>query len=201
VTRPIEIRADVSRLPDYAFGPAALGWWGTIGFMLIEGMAFVLAVGTYLYLIPFERHWPPAPPPELRYGTAFTLLMIASLVPNYYVLRAARRQELRQARRGLLVMIAIAFALLVLRGFEFTTLNVHWTDNAYGSIVWAIMLIHTTHLATDAYDSLPLVVLLYTRETDGRRFSDVEDNALYWNFVALAWLPLYALLYWLPRWL
>ena len=26
-----------------------------------------------------------------------------------------------------------------------------------------------------------------------------EDNALYWNFVVVTWLPLYACLYWIPR--
>jgi len=31
---------------------------------------------------------------------------------------------------------------------------------------------------------------------DGR---DVTDNVFYWNFVVLAWLPLYALLDWVPR--
>jgi hypothetical protein len=32
-----------------------------------------------------------------------------------------------------------------------------------------------------------------------RRFSDVTDNVFYWNFVVLAWLPLYVLLDWVPR--
>lgn len=199
MTRPLRIVGDVSTLPDYAFGPAALGWWGVIGYMLIEGMGFLLAVGVYLYLVPLGNPWPPAPPPDLIYGTTFTIVLTASLLPNAYALRAARRQDLHSTRRGMLVMLAIGFVLLVLRGFELTTLNVRWDMNAYGSILWALMFLHTTHVATDVYDTCPLAVLLFVRRTDGRRFSDVEDNALYWNFVALTWLPLYALIYWLPR--
>jgi heme/copper-type cytochrome/quinol oxidase subunit 3 len=34
---------------------------------------------------------------------------------------------------------------------------------------------------------------------DGRRFSDVEDNAAYWHFVTGAWIVIYVLIYWLPR--
>jgi hypothetical protein len=34
----------------------------------------------------------------------------------------------------------------------------------------------------------------------GRRFVDVSENCLYWRFVWLTWLPLYLLIYWLPRW-
>jgi len=199
-SRRIDIVGDVSHLKDYAFGPAALGWWGGIGFMLIEGMAFVLAIGTYFYLMPFEQHWPPAgPPPDLRYGTAFTILMAISLIPNQLAIRAAQRMDLRRVQLMLLIMIAIGIALLILRGFEYTTLNERWDTNAYGSILWAIMVIHTIHLATDVYDSLPLAAIVFFKPVDGRKFSDVEDNAAYWYFVAVSWFVLYVLIYWVPR--
>ena len=34
----------------------------------------------------------------------------------------------------------------------------------------------------------------------GRRLVDTDENALYWRFVWLTWLPIYLLIYWLPRW-
>ena len=35
-------------------------WWGTLGFMALEGMGFALAVGAYLYLTTWRRpgRWP-----------------------------------------------------------------------------------------------------------------------------------------------
>jgi len=33
----------------------------------------------------------------------------------------------------------------------------------------------------------------------GRKFVDTEENSIYWRFVWLVWLPMYALIYWLPR--
>jgi cytochrome c oxidase subunit I+III len=33
----------------------------------------------------------------------------------------------------------------------------------------------------------------------GKRFVDVSENALYWWFVVLTWLPIYATLYLAPR--
>ena len=168
--------------------------------MLIEGMAFVLAIGAYFYLMPFEQHWPPAgPPPDLRYGTAFTILMALSLIPNQLAIRAAQRMDLRRVQLMLSIMIAIGVVLLILRGFEYTTLNERWDTNAYGSILWAIMVIHTIHLATDVYDSLPLGAIVFFKPVDGRKFSDVEDNAAYWYFVAVSWFVLYVLIYWVPR--
>ena len=71
--------------------------------------------------------------------------------------------------------------------------------NAYGSILGFVLGLHTTQLATDVGDSIVLTVLMFTRHATPRRFGDVTDNAFYWAFVVIAWLPLYVLLYWVPR--
>ena len=57
---------------------------------------------------------------------------------------------------------------------EFTALNVGWDKNAYGSIVWALLALHTTHMATDVYDSGVLVALAFFKDFDGRKFGDAE---------------------------
>jgi heme/copper-type cytochrome/quinol oxidase subunit 3 len=88
---------------------------------------------------------------------------------------------------------------LAIRTFEFAHLNVGWDQNAYGSIVWVILGLHATHLITDVGDTLVLTVLMFTRHARPRRFSDVTDNAFYWDFVVLSWLPLYFLINWVPR--
>ena len=47
---PEKVVGDLSGLPDHADGPRNVVWWGNTGFMLIEGTAFALAGGAYLYL-------------------------------------------------------------------------------------------------------------------------------------------------------
>jgi heme/copper-type cytochrome/quinol oxidase subunit 3 len=97
-------------------------------------------------------------------------------------------------------MSVIGIVPLVIRAFEFPALHVKWDDNAYGSILWTMLGLHTTHLVTDLIDTIVLAVLMFTRHgKNRRRFGDVQDNALYWNFVVLTWLPLYACIYFLPR--
>jgi cytochrome c oxidase subunit III len=102
-------------------------------------------------------------------------------------------------RIGLVVMTLFGLAPLVVRGFEFAHANVYWDQNAYGSMVWLLLGLHTTHLATDAGDTLVLTALMFTRHGQGKRFSDVSDNAFYWYFVVGAWVPIWFLLYILPR--
>ena len=40
-----------------------------------------------------------------------------------------------------------------MRVFEFAHLNVMWDHDAYGSIVWLLLGLHTTHIVTDFLDS------------------------------------------------
>ncbi|MGY0715155.1 MULTISPECIES: cytochrome c oxidase subunit 3 [Azospirillum] len=192
---------DVSDLPTHGHGPSTLTWWGTMGFMLIEGFAFVLAGFTYLYIMMQFRHWPPGmPPPDLTWGTLMTAALLLSLIPNVWAKRVAEASDLRGTRRAVLVMLAVGLATLGIRWFEFTVLNALWDSNAYGSILWTILGLHTVHLLTDVGDTAVLAVLMFTRHgKDPRRMGDVTDNALYWNFVVGAWVPIYALLYLVPR--
>jgi cytochrome c oxidase subunit III len=193
---------DLSGLPDHSFGSSSLGWWGVVGFMLIEGMGFVLGIGVYFYLTPYEQSWPPlSPPPSLLWGTAFTVLAVASEVPNAWIKKRACRYDLPAVRFGLVLMTVIGLVLLGLRAMEFTALNVGWDKNAYGSIVWALLALHTLHMATDVWDSGVLGAIALFKEFDGRKFSDVVDNALYWHFIVWSWVVLYVVVYWTPRWM
>lgn len=190
---------DVSALPTYGFGSKSGPWWGAMGFIALEGMGFALAIGTYLYLMATNPQWPLDEPPSIWMGTAITLVFLLSVVPNEMANKIAHRLDLYWTRILLIVMSLIGTAALAVRGFEFAFLNTRWDTDAYGSIVWFILGLHTTHLATDLGDTIVLTVLMFTRHAQPRRFSDVTDNAFYWNFVVLAWLPLYFVLYWLPR--
>ena len=54
---------------------------------------------------------------------------------------------------------------------------------------------------TTGYASAVLAKLVFTPHgEDPRRHVDVSENSLYWRFVWLSWLPIYLLIYWLPRW-
>ena len=61
------------------------------------------------------------------------------------------------------------------------------------------MFLQTTHIATDVADTAVLAALMFTRDGRGRRFVDVSENAFYWYFVVLTWLPIYAVVYLAPR--
>jgi heme/copper-type cytochrome/quinol oxidase subunit 3 len=192
---------DLERLPTHAFGNRSLTWWGVIAFMLIEGSGFALAGGAYLYLMNQEPVWPPASlPPALLPGLLFTIIILLSEIPNTLLKKATEAQELGKVRLWIVTLDLIGAVLFVVRGFEFTHVNVSWSDNAYGSIVWALLVLHTTHVLTDWIESVVLTVLMFTGHgKEPRRFVDVSEDSLYWRFVWITWMPLFVLIYLVPR--
>ncbi|MDR9776011.1 cytochrome c oxidase subunit 3 [Rhizobium hidalgonense] len=192
---------DLSDVTSHASGSASPTWWGTLAFMLIEGTGFALAIVIYLYLMSLAPKWPIATPvPSLTAGTLMTIVLVASLAPNMLVTGWAKKQDLPKVRFGLVVMSLLGIVPLIIRVFEFPAVHVSWDRNAYGSIVWLMLGLHTTHILTDLIETLVLTCLMFTRHADNaRRYGDVADNAMYWNFVVATWLPIYACIYWVPR--
>jgi Heme/copper-type cytochrome/quinol oxidase, subunit 3 len=199
---PVNFTEDVATLPTHKFGPASLTWWGIIGYMVVEGGFFALAFAAYFFLMGNEQSWPPGGrlPPDLLAGTLFTIVILLSEIPNSALKKAAQAGDVPTIRVLMPVIVLAGAVLLVIRGFEFNSLNVLWTDSAYGSIIWALLLLHTTHVLTDWGDTIVLWMLMRTPlGYEGRRLVDTDENALYWRYVWLLWIPIYLMIYWVPR--
>jgi heme/copper-type cytochrome/quinol oxidase subunit 3 len=193
---------DVAVLPTYKFGPSSLTWWGVLGFMVIEGAGFALAFAAYFFIMGHEQGWPPEgrSAPDVLAGTLFTIIILMSEYPNTILKKAANCGDVPTIRRLFPVMVGIGVILLVIRGFEFNSLNCRWTDDAYSSIIWALLLLHTGHILTDWIDTVVLWALVRTPLAyEGRRQVDVDENSMYWRYVWLLWIPVYLMIYWVPR--
>lgn len=191
---------DVRGLPGIVFGHRSLMWWGTLAMMAIEATAFALTAMAYFYLRSHSQTWPmTALPPDLLWGTLNTVVMLVSFVPAHLARQAAEQQRLQPVRRWLVVSVLFGAAFLALRALEFGALNVRWDSNAYGSVVWLLLGLHTVHIITDWIDTIVLTVLFYKGPLDGKRFTDVSENSFYWYYVVLTWLPIYLILYWGAR--
>jgi heme/copper-type cytochrome/quinol oxidase subunit 3 len=192
---------DVGSLAPGAFGSRSLMWWGTMGMVLIEGMAFALAIASYFYYRTRMPAWPPdgVAPPDLAWGTVNTVVLLASGIPNELAKRAAERVDLRGVRLWMVACLVFGVAFNAIRVDEFRHLNVLWDHDAYGSIVWLLLGLHTTHIVTDFLDTAVLTVLMFVGPIEEKRFIDVEENSAYWYFVVVTWLPIYGVIYWAPR--
>ena len=195
---------DLRALPDVVFGPRDIMWWGTLGFVLIEGFTLVLCAAAYVYVTQNFSTWPPehTPLPSLVAPSIQVLVMLASLIPARWTARAAKRYDLGAVRIGLTVATAFAIAIVGLRAWELlVSLNVKWDTNAYGSVQWLVLGAHATLLAVELVEIAGMMLIFWFAPVEEKHMSDVADMVFYWYFMILSWLPLYVLCFWLPRWL
>jgi cytochrome c oxidase subunit 3 len=192
---------NVSELPSVTFGPRSLMWWGTLGFMTIEGWTTALLVGAYLYLRQNYDAWPPlrTPYPSLLIPTINLAILLISIWPAMMVARAAKRLDTAGVKRWLVIMSVVAVPTLVLRWWELWALNTRWDTTAYGSAAWTIVGFHTSLLLIDIMDTLGLTLFYFTKDMPVKSFSDTADNSFYWYFTVGVWVPLYLIVYVGPR--
>ena len=194
---------DVSNLPHFAFGGRGLIWWGIWGFLAIETTMLLICLVSYFYLRDRAAQWPPPPTqlPDLGIPTATLLVLLLSVVPMRLLERAAKHLDARATIKWTLACIGFGIAFCVLRAFEFYSLNVMFDSNAYGSVVWTIIGVHTFHLVTEVVETCVIASLLLSGHRAPKYFVDSADNALYWYFIVAIWIPCYATLYLAPRFL
>ena len=198
--KPVRVVADVSSLPRTTFGHRSMMWWGTLGFIAIEGTTLFICVVSYFYLRRNFSTWPPEHVfrPALLIPTIQAGLMLLSNFPMASVDRAARRMDLRGVQKGMVVCSILAAIMTVLRWFEFKSLNVRWDSTAYGSAAWATLTSHGTLLLLETAETIAFTVLLFAGPVEERDLAGASDNALYWYFMSGVWIPLYVVIFLSP---
>lgn len=194
------IVSNVTELPNTVYGHRSLTWWGTLGFIVIEGSTLFICAVSYFYLRRNFESWPPPhlPRPGLTFATVQVALMVLSNIPMRWVDRAARRVDLRSVQIGMVVCTTLAIVMCVLRGFEFRDLNLRWDSSAYGSVAWATVFAHATLLLLETLECAVFTLLLFSPNLEQRDLAGASDNAAYWYFLTLSWVPLYAIVYLYP---
>jgi cytochrome c oxidase subunit III len=192
---------DVAGLPTTVFGPRDIMWWGTLGFLVIEGTTLFICVAAYFFLWRNEATWPPEHTlrPSLFWPTVHVLFLAASNLLARQLSKAAHALDEHRTRRWLLVLAAVAAVSLALRWQDFLALNARWDTNAYGSIVWLTVGLHATLIAAELGELCLMYALLASERREERHLADASDVAFYWYGLTLFWVPLYVMIYLGPR--
>ena len=192
---------DVSQWSRFNNGKEAPIWWGILGLILVEAMVVAGFISSYLYLSIPHAEWPPygLPAPELPLPTLALLLLLSSCYTMYLAGRYLDQGRPRAFMLALLVSIGLASMVLILRWIQFHTFEFRWSDHAYGSLVWTLTGFHFIHVVSMVIGTSVIALLGFKGFFSQQRQLAVVVDTLYWYFVALIWIPLYLLLYWLPR--
>jgi heme/copper-type cytochrome/quinol oxidase subunit 3 len=168
--------------------------------MVIEGFTILLMMASYFYLRQNEFAWPPGrtPRPDLLIPTINTVLLLLIIVPMRGVDKAAKRMDRAGVARGLAIATAMTVVVAVLRWWELMALNVKWDAHAYASAAWGVVVLHSTLVAVDVFETGTLAALFMSRKARRKHYPDASDAADYQYFLSLAWIPVYLAVYWGP---
>jgi heme/copper-type cytochrome/quinol oxidase subunit 3 len=192
---------DVSNLPPFDISNQSPLFWGQVLMCLIEGTLLCMLIATYFYLRLGVDVWP-APGvhlPGLTLSSWALVPLIASCLGSYLASEAAKKNSRSGMIFGLGLNLVLATIFLVLRAIEWKSLNFTWASDAHGSIVWAILFLHSYDIVADLVMTVVLTVIVISGRYGPRQRIGVHVDSVLWYFLVGIWIPLYGVVYWAPR--
>jgi cytochrome c oxidase subunit III len=165
------------------------GWWGVALLIASEATLFACLIATYFYLRFRAAEWPldGIEKPSVTLPLVFTGMLVASAVPIFLSVRAAKRGAAGAAWWLLLLATAVQATYLGLQ-IHLMVGDLHSfrpSANAYGSIYYTLLGTHHAHVAIGlAIDAWLLWKL--ARGITNYRLIGLRVAAFYWYFVAAA---------------
>jgi cytochrome c oxidase subunit 3 len=197
--------------PAQQLDAATFGMWVFLASEILFFGGLFLAYTVY-------RHSYPAPFAEagrrvkILYGTANTALLLTSSLTMSLAIHAAQEGRRRPLIRFLVATILLGCCFLTVKGFEYKsditehlvpgrhfTAGLPAQTQLFWFLYWMATGVHSIHLLAGI-----IVLACITRLAGKRCFSVAHHNpvlisGLYWHFVDLVWVWLYALFYLVNR--
>jgi len=177
---------------DQDRGTGAMAW-----FIASEAMVFLALFFSYYYLGHSQPRWPIGDPPALTLPTAMVFVLLLSCIALWSGGRRLRQGRELSARGALLLTVLLGCGFLVLNAFAYDSESriQPVTQNPYTSIFYTIGGVHTAHLILGLLFLLYAAVLPRLGPTEKPPHGSYRNAAMYWYFVSVVWLVMYAIMY------
>lgn len=188
-------------LPHLVTGSKGSGWWGIVMLLMIESAVFAGLIASYFYLFANADVWPSgnASPPEIALPIVYSIILLASGLLGFLGGKAMQAGDIRRMQVLRLSGCVALMVFLALKAYEYINLDYLWDDSAYSSIMWLIAGFHTVHVFSVLIKELVIQVLAAKGFFTLQRRGAIEGATLYWSYVVLMWIPLFATLYIFPN--
>lgn len=176
--------------------PAATA--GRVGlgvFLAVVTSFFMLSISAYTMRMEMGSDWIPVTPPGLLWVN--TVLLVLGSVALQRAWNAARREEAGRVKSGLLAggIFTVAFIVGQLAAWgQLHSAGRFLTGNPASSFFYLITALHGLHLLGGLVAWARTMARVRRGDTPARIRVSVELCALYWHFLLLLWLGLFALL-------
>jgi cytochrome c oxidase subunit 3 len=191
---------------EYEAGPSN-EWLGIVLFIVSEAIMFGAFFAQYFYNRVLSEEWPTRAglPPGFERVPAFplpvilTVILIASGFTAHNAQTAIRRDDRDRFQGWLIVTVLLGASFLAGQAYEYLTLiNVeHFTVSSgiYGSVFFCLTGLHGLHVTVGVLVLTGVLIRAFMGHFSSRSHFGVEGSVLYWHFVDVVWIALYATLY------
>jgi cytochrome c oxidase subunit III len=172
-----------------------LGMWL---FLVSEIMFFTGLIGSYIVLRLGSEQWPnPGDILNINLLALNTFILITSSVTMALGLEAIQRDKVFLMRRYMLASGLLGSLFLLIKGWDYHHMWIHGftlSSSVFGSCYYMLTGFHAVHV----FSGLVLFAYLWCAAGRGafsrHAYGRVEAVGLYWHFVDLVWVVLFAIL-------
>jgi cytochrome c oxidase subunit 3 len=174
---------------------------GIYFFIASEVMLFGSFFTAYFFarvVVNGGNEWPPAPY-ELPVYLALlnTIILVTSSFTMHWSLQSIKRNNRSGLIAGLLLTFLLGLTFLLIQAREFTRLGFAPHDLAFGSTFYGLTGLHGAHV----FVGLNLLLYALIRSLRGHFGPSAHDHlgvevpGIYWHFVDVMWIVVYATVY------
>ena len=168
-------------------------------FLGSEVMFFTGLIGAYIVLRFGQNGWPD-PTKALNVPlTAFnTFLLICSSVTLVYGLQHIQAGNRGKGNVGLVLTTLFGAVFVAIQGYEYYELYHHGVRpdvNLFGSCFYAMTGFHGLHVFVGVVAMAWVSLMGLAGKFNPKYYAPVELTGLYWHFVDLVWIILFAIVY------
>ena len=161
-------------------------------------MLFVASMFGYAMIRMRAPAWPPPGMPRLPRGLWIsTVILVAGSVAIESALRAARRNRQPALRMTLAATSTLGLAFLVSQGlnwFSLVAARLTVRTNLYGFTFYTLTGLHAVHVIGGLIPLGVVTARAFAGRYDASRHAGIEYTAIYWHFLDVVWLVMFAVL-------
>jgi heme/copper-type cytochrome/quinol oxidase subunit 3 len=165
-------------------------WWGMVCLIMTEGTIFAALIGSYFFYRAASKQWPPPgiEQPKLTLSIIMSFVLWGSSIPMVYAERGIKHGNQTRLRLGLMAAWVMGAAFLGYSMKDFSELKFRWGENAYSSIYYTTVGLHTFHVFVGLVMSAVVQTKAWLGKFSEERHVTVQVYGMYWHFVDAVWL-------------
>lgn len=174
------------------------GKFGMWVFLVSEIMFFTGLIGSYIVLRLGSAGWPdPLRVLNTLLLAVNTFVLITSSLTMALAVDAAKRARGARASGFLLITILLGSTFLLLKGYDYRHLwhaGTTLSSNLFGSCYYLLTGFHALHVLSGVAALAALLVHAARGGMSGVLAGRIEFTSLYWHFIDVIWVILFAIL-------